>query len=319
MKDLFLSIDEQIETLEEKGLKILKKNFLRKHLFNFNYRNCISHYNFFFVQGDSFKKNVTSTDMINIFRFDNEISIYLLDIILKIERRLTTSIAYVLNNQMYKKHKIDLMKYGRMLKISNKDFKYFFPKIKISDFKNELTKYIENDREIIRKYKINETKEHIKDIPLWELSNFWTFKTTIKIIESTRKEIKSDIVKYFLNSEKKKLDIDAISLIIDILKILNYCRNRMCHNNKIFDINISSNSDNVVRWMSLFNKEYSDIKHKYDIRLMDICQIIDILSSHIIKYKVTDGVYKIMEKYGKKFFHIPEIWNDIKKYTRFNK
>lgn len=91
----------------------------------------------------------------------------------KIERRLTTSIAYIINDEMYNKHKILLMKYGRILKISNLDFQHFFPKIKkeeVKYFKEELTKYIVKDSEIIKKYQINITKEHIKDIPLWELS-----------------------------------------------------------------------------------------------------------------------------------------------------
>lgn len=100
--------------------------------------------------------------------------------------------------------------------------------------------------------------------------NYWTFKTTIKILESTRKEIKANIVKYFLNSENKNLDINVISLIIDILKVLNNCRNRMCHNNKIFDINISANSDNIIKWLSFFNDNYNKIFHKYEIRIKDI-------------------------------------------------
>ncbi len=212
------------------------------------------------------------------------------------------------------------MKYGRLLKISNKDFCFLFPSLKnnskeIKSFKGLLIKYIIRDKSLLKRYGIklnnNESylKDKIKDIPIWEISNYWTFEIIIKILKLTRKEIRDSIIKYYLNNDAKNIDKYILSNFTSTLEILKMIRNKICHNNEIININFSKNSDNFHNFMKLMSKNYLFKNNNEKINIKHICEYINVM--WFKKNNFEKNMKNLFKKY-EKLFSSKNLWSSIK-------
>ena len=103
----FLSVEEQIKLLENRGLSITNLSSLQWYLTKYNYQSFINGYNdFFLVDGarkwNIYKKNVNSDDLIKLFNFDRNISKFILGDIQNIERFLQNAIVQTFSNTFNK-------------------------------------------------------------------------------------------------------------------------------------------------------------------------------------------------------------------------
>ncbi|GIZ05645.1 hypothetical protein MSATCC14277_2270 [Metamycoplasma salivarium] len=93
----FLSVDEQIRLLQNRGFRIWNKVFFQWYLTKYNYQTLINGYNdFFLVDGlrpwNVYKKDAYSSDLIRLFEFDRNISRIILNDIQNIELFLQNSV-----------------------------------------------------------------------------------------------------------------------------------------------------------------------------------------------------------------------------------
>lgn len=184
--------------------------------------------------------------------------------ILEIERRIANSIIYniplwFLENKSHEYSSEFLIKIenGNILSLDCKEWDILFPNIKnqVNESnklkKDDLTKYLKKDNSS-------------KDIPIWKLSQSWTFKTLILIFRGLFPNLRKKII-YDLFPNTKINNNEFIT----IMELLNDIRNKVCHNKTIYNFSRSyyreklkkfiNNNDNsfllkdVVKIIAIFN------------------------------------------------------------------
>ena len=249
-KKEFKTFDEQIFLLKQKGLYIDDEEKLKWYLKSFNYQNIINGYNDFFMINNDRKtnkyKNISNSNgIIELFNFDRYISKLLLGDIQNIERKISTSIAYTLSSIMKENNVND----GRLFNLSydHVTIKKIF---KIQN-KNEVEwKKIQENilKNLNLKEKIfNNANQDIKEIPVWSLVIHLSFGSLIYLLKIMNKNI---FYKIMENSNLKNYNDLSNKEMIEIFEILKNARNRICHNNVLYNITISDKNNKI----NLINK-----------------------------------------------------------------
>lgn len=249
-KKEFKTFDEQIFLLKQKGLFIDDEEKLKWYLKSFNYQNIINGYNDFFMINNDRKtnkyKNISNSNgIIELFNFDRYISKLLLGDIQNIERKISTSIAYTLSSIMKENNVND----GRLFNLSydHVTIKKIF-KIQNKN-EGEWKKIQENIlKNLNLKEKIfNNANEDIKEIPVWSLVIHLSFGSLIYLLKIMNKNI---FYKIMENSNLKNYNDLSNKEMIEIFEILKNARNRICHNNVLYNITISDKNNKI----NLINK-----------------------------------------------------------------
>lgn len=245
----FLTIDEQIKLLEERGLKISDKNKLAWYLTSYNYQNFINGYNdYFMINNDrttnKYKENATSEGIIELFNFDRYISKIFLSEIQNIERMIGTSLAYIICQELDKNN----IPNGQLFKIDKKQEVYkklFRHEFNWYEFSHIVQEEIKKQNHLCLKYKIPFPNwedydfkdknvfndDNYKNVPLWFTIIYLSFGKIIKLLENTKEEVFTKIIKNTKLSFDTNLSKKEIVYILTTLKKI---RNRICHNNVLF-------------------------------------------------------------------------------------
>lgn len=249
-KKEFKTFDEQIFLLKQKGLFINDEEKLKWYLKSFNYQNIINGYNDFFMVNNDRKtnkyKNISNSNgIIELFNFDRYISKLLLGDIQNIERKISTSIAYTLSSIMKENNVND----GRLFNLSydHVTIKKIF---KIQNKKEVEWKTIQENilKNLNLKEKIfNNANQDIKEIPVWSLVIHLSFGSLIYLLKIMNKNI---FYKIMENSNLKNYNDLSNKEMIEIFEILKNARNRICHNNVLYNITISDKNNKI----NLINK-----------------------------------------------------------------
>lgn len=249
-KKEFKTFDEQIFFLKQKGLFIDDEEKLKWYLKSFNYQNIINGYNDFFMINNDRKtnkyKNISNSNgIIELFNFDRYISKLLLGDIQNIERKISTSIAYTLSSIM-KENNVDD---GRLFNLSydHVTIKKIF---KIQNKNEGEWKKIQKNilKNLNLKEKIfNNANQDIKEIPVWSLVIRLSFGSLIYLLKIMNKNI---FYKIMENSNLKNYNDLSNKEMIEIFEILKNARNRICHNNVLYNIKISNKNNKI----NLINK-----------------------------------------------------------------
>ncbi len=314
----FLTIDEQINFLKkEKKLKIIDEEKLRYYISSYNYKNVIKRYNRFFFdnnfEGGTYLNNITSNDIISIFNFDRALSQMMLPNLLNIERKLATAISSVLCEKFldHKKNTyIPEMEGGLLTNISNKDFSYIFPKLfsdEIVGFKYQLVKNSIKSSKIKNKYSIID-EWNVRNVPIWELSVNWTFSVIIEILKNIRKELRTEIIKFYF--QKDIIHEDIINNFICIIKLLDVVKNRNYHNNQIFDIELKNERDNINRFIDAIDLRDNFYAGSKSLRLFEVILIIDYFW-HLREFTLFDRVIHLLRVIMEKDDHRKNTWKKL--------
>lgn len=285
----FKTIDEQIELLKSRGLKIENEDKLKWYLSSYNYQNFINGYNDLFMINEDRSKNkykpiASSNQIINLFNFDRWLSKNILSIIQNIERKISSSIAYVLaiNLNYYNNDKSgNIFKY----EFNNPLIEKMFVKMDFEEW-NEMKSRLLDDKKINKNEKLYKKYNSNSEIPIWSLIIKMSFGDLILILSKVNENIFFQIMKDSkiynwenLNSKKE---------IILIFKIIKDLRNRICHNNVIYNIEITDRSK--IKPISGILK--IDLKKA---NLLDIVKIIEKLDNDSY---ISENVYKQLDKYN---------------------
>lgn len=249
-KKEFKTFDEQIFLLKQKGLYIDDEEKLKWYLKSFNYQNIINGYNDFFMINNDRKtnkyKNISNSNgIIELFNFDRYISKLLLGDIQNIERKISTSIAYTLSSIMKENNVNDERLFN--LSYDHVTIKKIF---KIQNKKEVEWKTIQENilKNLNLKEKIfNNANQDIKEIPVWSLVIHLSFGSLIYLLKIMNKNI---FYKIMENSNLKNYNDLSNKEMIEIFEILKNARNRICHNNVLYNITISDKNNKI----NLINK-----------------------------------------------------------------
>ena len=248
MSKKFKTFDEQIKLLEQKELFIKDKNRLKWYLQSYNYQNFINGYNdFFMINNDrnknKYKKTASSDGIIELFNFDRLISKYILSSIQNIERMASTALAYTIAKIM-NDNQLD---HGKIFSIKDEDI--LIKKIfiineygnKFTDIKKRFKKTFEDNNDkcknIFSKY------NNFVDIPIWTLIINATFGNIIFFLNGLKPNIFFNVIK---NSNLKNIKNLSKGEIITLFTILKEIRNRICHNNVLYNISLVDESKRSV-------------------------------------------------------------------------
>lgn len=293
-----LTIDQQIELLKSRNLKINNVLKTKWYLERYNYQLIINGYNDPFMESFDRRKNLydynsSFESIIELFDYDRMISNIILSEIQNIERTLSHKIAHIISEKMNLHKKEN----GKILKIDKQFFKILFKeKVPFIEFKNEITKYVDkiNDS-LFKKYHSN-----IKDIPIWTLCMSWTFGDLIFVFKNLNKNLQKKIITSY---ENLSWNIDQF---IKIMVVLNRIRNRAAHNNVLYNVIIK-----LDQYMKYFFKINEDLRINFSsnsLKLYDIVKIINKISNKDKDHREIKKVF--IEKTIKKIIlskNIPEI------------
>ncbi len=214
----FMTIDEQINILKDKGLTINDEEKTKKILLRENYF-FINGYRHIFMASDSdkrFIKGVTFDELYSLFLFDRNIRNVMFKYLLIVENNLKSIFSYHLSS-----------KYG----YKEKDY------LKISNFTTDITKH-RQVQDVINKMKrqirIN-AKQHTATlhyltnygyIPMWILVKVLSFGLISELFMILKYEDKKEIGKYY------NVDVENLSIFLPIMS--NY-RNLCAHEDILYD------------------------------------------------------------------------------------
>lgn len=269
-KKKFMTPDDQIKLLKDRKLQILpsSEGKLLWYIKSYNYQNFVNGYNDCLMKNfdrnsNEYRSDVNSDNLIDIFNFDRNICTLLLTNIQNIERMFNTSIAFCTSR------KLDVLNYphANILEINNNNVLNEI--FKNSKAKNETIQILKNSfinakSDLSKKY-----EDNIQFAPLWSLSIYLSFGETCTIYKNLVHSLRGEIVQtYFM---KKFDDWHDLYAIMFLLKCI---RNRICHNNVLFNIKVYNYKTTIIKYA----KKY-DIFNDQHIRLLEIVKIIDFLTN----------------------------------------
>ena len=204
------TIEEQLEILEKRGLIIENRDRAIETLRNVNYYT-LTGYLFPFKKSNIYQKSTSMNLAIRLYHFDNEIRNVLTALMVEVEEKLKTRIAY----NIAIAHSDDPLIYT--------DVNYFKSANDHSHFMADFQSNVRNNREV------SFVKHHIQkyrsQFPIWVAVNLFTLGNLKYLYKNIPSRDRKNISREF-NVSPKTLDG-----WIDTLRIL---RNKLAHNMRLY-------------------------------------------------------------------------------------
>ena len=234
----FKSYDEQIEILKARGLAIADEKSAKNILKFNNYYNIVNAYKDVFIQAgvtpEKYIDGVTFEELCALHRFDKKLRITLSNVLIIIERKLKSVIAYEFSKSC-PEHQIDYLdieKYNTELTMNSADNQPVCLAAElVTKLNAELNAAIDHRDEMICHYKSKYDR-----IPLWVFINKLTFGTISKMYAAFKEQDKALVAKSIKDIIGRNVYANEIQNAIKILVIL---RNRTAHDQRIYDFSSS--------------------------------------------------------------------------------
>jgi len=216
LKKTFKTLDEQVEILQAKGLKIEDVEYTKEILLRENYFFISGYRHLFQGPNKIFFEGTTFHQLYALFNFDRHIRNIIFKNLLIIENNIKSIMAYQLS-----------MKYG----IKERDYLNPDNFNSAPEKRNQIADLI---KKMKRQININgnqhtATKYYIDNyhyIPLWIVVKILSFGIVGEMYLILKKEDQKDVAKYF--------HVDSENLIINLPMLANY-RNLCAHEDILFD------------------------------------------------------------------------------------
>lgn len=206
----YLSYQQQIELLKSRNLTIFDSNYALKKLSNINYYRLSAYFYPFFEQKDTFRKDVTFEQIMQLYYFDKEFRSLVFFAIEKIEIYLRTKITRVVSEE-------------------NGVFGYVDKDI----FHNEnlhisLLEAIKSETSRSKEIFVKDFYDRYEEeyLPVWAMVEIISFNTLSKLFANLKEPIRAKIV--------KGLDIKPF-VFQRWLHTLTYVRNICAHHSRLWN------------------------------------------------------------------------------------
>lgn len=225
----FKRVEDQIETLRNRGLEITDYESAKKSILTHNYYNIINGYKKPFIEtkvngADKYKKGTNFNDLLDLYKFDRSLRKNIFAITLDIECTFYTHVAYAigeryghkpqdyLNLQNYKQGKTQKNKKSQRSNLLNR------LKGKISDSEIEPLKYY---------------RENYENMPPWILVKGLTFGEVYTLYALSKKEVKDSVIRGILGV--KIIDEDLREFFSKMMSVILKYRNWSAHGGRIYN------------------------------------------------------------------------------------
>lgn len=212
----FLEVNELIETIKLKGIKIENEEKVKEILMKNNYYVIMGYKNLFLDKDRKYKENVSFENIYNLYLFDKKLKLLLLNSLLDIENIIKTSITnrfckmYGFKEDSY----LDKNNYNTNHKYLEKTFKIFKSQIEEKKDDNLAVSYY---------------KDNYNFIPLWVMTKVLSFgliKELYSILKDDDKVAIKDEISNFDGVKIKGL-FTSMQLLVDM-------RNKTAHNEIVY-------------------------------------------------------------------------------------
>lgn len=241
----FRTIDEQLEILEKRGLIIPDKE-IAKEFFQFNNYYRISGSSLTLRNHDKFYDNVYLSNLMDIYNFDHEFRILLLNYLEMIEVKIKSVYSYLF-----------AQKYGPT---KYKDSRVFTDSAKYLDLYTKINIKIE-ERKQSEAYLLHFVDELQEDIPIWALVDLMSFSDISKlyrISENTLQKNIADTMGFKTSNGNDILCKHLFSLTI----LRNFCAHESRLYNRLF-VRKPSLSKKEIRLLRINPDNTRDNSHLY--------------------------------------------------------
>lgn len=297
----FLTISEQIDRLKTRNLNIKNYKLLESYLEKYNYENFVNLYYKFLSKPNTktFLDGVSSDILIDIFDFDRKLSIRLLSDVLELERIITTKLIYFLpqyfyeNRQRYSNNdneimlEIESLKNGTILTLSSKTLCSIFPKLSNNEQNYNVEDFLKNIKQYVPINILNDNPS------IWKIAIYWSTGTLRYIYDLLDDDTRMYFIKQF------NFDVPIYpSEMYEIIYMLNNLRNRICHNNAVYDFKFH-NTWKDKNGNSIFPQPIAKLIKRFykykpnKIRIRQVTEIFDIF----IKSNLTLDVKNILNEF----------------------
>lgn len=212
----FLEVNELIETIKSKGIKINNEEKIKDILTRNNYYVIMGYKNLFLDKNRKYKENVSFENIYNLYLFDRKLKLLLLNSLLDIENIIKTSITnrfckmYGFKEDSY----LDKNNYNTNHKYLEKTFKIFKSQIEEKKDDNLAVSYY---------------KDTYNFIPLWVMTKVLSFgliKELYSILKDDDKVAIKDEISNFDDIKIKGL-FTSMQLLVDM-------RNKTAHDEIVY-------------------------------------------------------------------------------------
>lgn len=256
MEKEFKTIDEQIEILKSRNIKIDNYNEIYDILKKNNYYYLINGYKDLFLNRNSVKEEyVDNTDIKEIYalyNFDKNIKINFLKYILLIENQIDTYISYEFSKN-----------YGHKNYLIQSNFNYLKSSL-VDKFINDINKEIKYQYKSSNKMIVHYLDTY-KYIPLWILVRILSFGKISKFYSLMKQREQNSISRMY------NLQPDDFKVILHNLTII---RNICAHDEKLYDIRLRNRIFSTVYHKKL---KISNTNGNYEYATRDLFSIVIIL------------------------------------------
>ena len=297
MSKPFKTLDEQINILKNRNLIIDSYEYAREILSQINYYNVINGYksvflkrdlNGYLVSPEEFKQGTTFEELYSLYLMDFELKKTIFPYLLRFEKLFKTCCAYYFSEKYTEPYSYLQMK-------NYADDKSCLTSVlkNIATLSNLLSSNNKNTGKAAIKHYI----DNYAQVPLWVLINFLTLGNISYFYNSLNNSLQSRIAKSFSSRFKKdynsKEKIEAGEMI-EILKISNYFRNIIAHDEIMYSFKVRKASS-AKKFNKYFKSNYTG---------GSLCDLIMVLKLVLPKeeYKcLISDVKNIFSKFEEKF------------------
>lgn len=308
----FKTIEEQITILKSRKL-IIEDESLAYDVLSGNNYYFLTGYKSLLLKNensDEYKDNATFNDLYSLYKLDKEIKMLTLEVLLQIEQRIKTILAYELCYRYGDECRCysDPQKFDLLNKNTVNMVRKVNQQIDVSKNKNKALKhYVDN---------------HGGNIPFWVAIKVLTFGTVQKMYSSLKTNDKDYISRKFLfkdiTNRRAKTVETFLELIVDERNVcahdemfMNFIHNKIKITETVFhkEFNLyKNNKGEVVAGRKDFFALLITIKHF--VSKEKYCEYIDMLKQTLNKHMKNVTIYSEEELY--KYIHLPLDFEKIK-------
>ncbi|MCF1784313.1 Abi family protein [Lactobacillus mulieris] len=253
MRKKFKTLDEQIDVLKSRGLKIPDEKRAKEYLLSNNYYNIINGYSKpFMLEKEKYISTATFDEICKLYFFDKELKQILFNAILDAEKHLKSIFTYYFaqEHQNQRAPYLDINSYNHAYSLE------------VAYLISKLDRLIKQNK----KYENNAISYYYKkydDVPIWVLVDYIDFGTLITLIKCVPDKVQNKIAKELTSFIKKNnpefSNHFPAQMMLSFIKNIHEIRNLCAHNKRLIYFNCRADS-----------KYYKPIHSKYDISKNDI-------------------------------------------------
>ncbi len=297
MSKPFKTIKEQILILKSRNLEIENEEIAESILSQINYYNIINGYKKVFLKRDlkgvlldpeEFKTGSNFDELYQLYQMDIELKNCIFRFLLRFEKLLKTSCAYHFSEKHREEYAYLQMK---NYSLDTKDLTNVLRNL------STLSNLVSSNNKKTGKPSIKHYIDKHGEIPLWVLINFLTLGNLSYFYSSLDNSLQSKIAKDFSKrykkeySSKEKIDVGEIK---EALKVTNYFRNIVAHDEVLYSFNINKASS-TTNFSKYFKGNYRGQG------LNDLIMILKLVLPKVEHEMLIKEVKDIFARYNSKF------------------